>query len=415
MSRVDVKPRAPKRPAGSAKAMYPDLYRAVRHLLRDDFFVLNIGANDGVDNDPIHPFLMMFPNWRGLCVEPVHYNFNQLSYNYQNFPGIKLVQAAIGREQKPIYYIDERSGSDMNYVSQCCSFDREHVLKSLAALRSIRPGIVSDDAESYLVTDNSIPCVSLDQLLADWNVEQVDFLNIDVEGHDFEIFQQFDFDRYKPAIVCVESMSFNADESAAFKQILSDNNYHFLGVFSLLSTMYARGSGDSGEIVPNTLPMHLTPVDSTQYSDYEYEMGSTIEFGSAGDARKIVDYGWGPQNDGICWTKAEKAALSLRIPSQFVKAGLQLILEYRTFLVPEKLPSQRICLSVNDVVVHEWVENRTNASTSIAIPAECVGHNELTFQFHFPDAASPQSLGLRNDNRKLGIAMQSLKLVPLQS
>jgi FkbM family methyltransferase len=413
MSSVDLRPRAPKMRADSAEKMYPELYRAVKHLLKDDFFVLNIGANDGVDNDPIHPFLMMFPHWRGICVEPVHYNFKQLTYNYRNFPAIKLVQAAIGDQKKPLYYIDERSGCDMNYVSQCCSFDREYVLNTLASLRKIGPGIVSDDAESYLITDNSIPCLSLDQLLQDWNVEQVDFLNIDVEGHDYEVFKGFNFARFKPAIVCVESAGFNDAQSAIFKQTMSDNNYHFLGIFGLFSEMYARGTGESGEIVPNSLPIHLTPMDTTRDSAQEYAMGSTIEFGELGEARKILDYGWGPQREGHCWSKADKAALTLRIPSEYVNVGLELILEYRTFLDQDKLASQRIGVSVNGVVVHEWIEDRRTARKSITIPAECVGQTDLTIQFDLPDAASPKALELGHDARKLGIAMHSIRLVQL--
>lgn len=407
------KQRAPKIPAASAEKLYPDLYRAVKHLLKDDFFILNIGANDGVDNDPIHPFLVMFPHWRGICIEPVHYNFEQLAFNYRNFPAIKLVQAAISQEQKPLYYIDERACCDMNFVSQCCSCDREYVLKTLGDLRAFRPDIVSDDAESYLIADTSIPCLSLDQLLQEQGVEQVDFLNIDVEGHDYDVFMEFDFTRFKPAIICVESAGFNEEKRAVFNKVMADNDYQFLAIFGLFSQFFVRRQGNNGADVPNSLPLYLLPTEDTSKPSLEdYEADSAFELVAPGSANKILDYGWGAAENGQCWSKANQAALSLQIPDEYINTALKLVLEYRTFLHAEKLPGQRICIAVNGMAVDDWVEDSRIGSRSIDLPMKCAERNGITVVFDFPDAASPESLDVGRDKRKLGIAIRSIQLVP---
>jgi FkbM family methyltransferase len=412
MSSTIFKQRAPKIPAARAEKLYPDLYRAVKHLLKDDFFILNIGANDGVDNDPIHPFLVMFPRWRGICIEPVHYNFEQLTFNYRNFPAIKLVQAAIGQEQKPLYYVDERACCDMNFVSQCCSFDREYVLKTLAELRAFRPDIVSDDAERYLIADTSIPCLRLNQFLQDEGVEQVDFLNIDVEGHDYDVFMEFDIARFKPAIICVESAGFNEEKRAAFNKIMSDNNYQFLAIFGLFSQFFIKRQGTVADDAANNLPLYLLPSEDTSkpgLADYEAQPG--FEFGAMGNAYKILDYGWGAEENGQCWSQANEAALTVQIPDEYVNTELKLVLEYRTFLDPKKLPGQRICIYVNGLIVDDWVENSRMGSRSINLPLKCVEQNAITVVFDFPDAASPESLDLGRDKRTLGIAMRALQLV----
>lgn len=36
-----------------------------------------------------------------------------------------------------------------------------------------------------------------------------DFLSVDVEGHDMEVLQSFDFERHRPAVICVETISFS--------------------------------------------------------------------------------------------------------------------------------------------------------------------------------------------------------------
>ncbi len=36
-----------------------------------------------------------------------------------------------------------------------------------------------------------------------------DFVSVDTEGHDLTILQSFDFDRYRPALICVESLTFS--------------------------------------------------------------------------------------------------------------------------------------------------------------------------------------------------------------
>ncbi len=413
MVTTDFISRAPKNAVSPAETMYPEFYRAVKHLLRDDFTILNIGANDGVDNDPIYPFLLMYPQWRGICVEPVHYNFSQLSHNYQKYRGIKLVQAAVGDRPSPVYYIDSRSGCDMNYVSQCCSFDRDYVLDTLATLRESTPDAVSENAEKFLVVDHSIPCMSVEKILQDNSVECVDFLNIDVEGFDYLAFKQFDVAKYKPAIICVETITFSSEEQADFQQVMSENNYHLVGIFGLFSPVYIRAIADDGEFDFDAPPAHFTPADVAREKLDEYEVGSTLRFDGSSALAYLVCYeGWAPPSNGYCWSRDVGAALNLRIPDRYFNTELELVIEYRAFVDSDVLPAQTIQVSINGVALERWVRDKPKIATErIRIPSECVDQNDLHIQFEFPDAANLKSLGLGQDKRKLGIALYSLRLV----
>ncbi|MDZ7783941.1 MAG: FkbM family methyltransferase [Halioglobus sp.] len=241
--------------------MYPELYKTVRHLLADDFFVLNIGANDGVDNDPIHPFLLMYPHWRGIFVEPITYNFEQLVRNYRRFPNVELVQAAISDQPMTMYYVDERAGCDMSLVSQCCSLDREYVERALASIRGQRPDAVTDDAEQYIVADDSVLCLTVDELLSQHAVDRIDFLNVDVEGHDFEVFRALDLTRFRPTLVCVETVDFSEPQKTYFKDRMKTLNYRFLGIFGLFSEFYVRSPEEEDRVDWHSLPTFLHPAE----------------------------------------------------------------------------------------------------------------------------------------------------------
>ena len=68
----------------------------------------------------------------------------------------------------------------------------------------------------------------------------IHFLNIDAEGHDFEVLQSLDFERYSPKVICVEVFSggeklnkFQLKQNPIFK-LLKEKNYklYWSGFFS---------------------------------------------------------------------------------------------------------------------------------------------------------------------------------------
>lgn len=52
--------------------------------------------------------------------------------------------------------------------------------------------------------------------------KKIDFLSVDAEGHDFEVLQSLDFDRYDPSLIAVET------HKALFPEVLETNLYKFL-------------------------------------------------------------------------------------------------------------------------------------------------------------------------------------------
>lgn len=94
-----------------------------------------------------------------------------------------------------------------------------------------------------------VPATTLASLLARHGVERVDVLHIDVEGYDWEVLRQFDFDRYHPAVVRLETCSLPGDQRTEAREHLATRGYE---VFDLGSDLAA--------IVPEALALDSTFV-----------------------------------------------------------------------------------------------------------------------------------------------------------
>ena len=112
------------------------LDKRLQPFLRPDFFFVNVGANDGVINDPIYPFIAKY-GWRGIAVEPVPHVFERLRVNYRAFPDVVLEQVAISDQTRPIWFVRPGSGSAEYAVQQIGSLDAANVHERLTCLRQV--------------------------------------------------------------------------------------------------------------------------------------------------------------------------------------------------------------------------------------------------------------------------------------
>jgi FkbM family methyltransferase len=156
-----------------------------------DFFFVQIGANDGVLCDQIHPFITRF-QLAGLAVEPIPDLFEALQRTYRNYPRVKPVNVALHRTatRATIYRADPADTSLPSSTRGTASFDREHLRHFNIPDASILPV--------------EVPCITLHQLLDQHAVRHVDLLQIDTEGYDIEIVKMIDFSRVKPSVIRFE-------------------------------------------------------------------------------------------------------------------------------------------------------------------------------------------------------------------
>lgn len=69
-----------------------------------------------------------------------------------------------------------------------------------------------------------VPSLTLDDLLKAHNVQSIDFLSIDCEGHDYTILKAFSF-TVRPRLIMVEHAHHKAPKKAVFDALMAERGY----------------------------------------------------------------------------------------------------------------------------------------------------------------------------------------------
>lgn len=183
-------------------------------------FFVQIGSNDGNHGDPISGFIRRERRWSGIFVEPVPDIFKRLKASYGPDPRFIYENVLIGTSPEPakFYYVSERAKQELGdavpyWYDQLGSFDQQHIAKHLDGL--LVPYIV--EAE--------LPSVPLPAMLARNGVQHIDLLHIDTEGYDYEVLKQFDFERFRPAVVLYEHKHLKPELRAQAQALLKGYGY----------------------------------------------------------------------------------------------------------------------------------------------------------------------------------------------
>jgi FkbM family methyltransferase len=189
---------------------------AYQMIHADDFFFVQIGANNGVRGDKLYPFVTRH-NLKGIVIEPLKDLFEQLVVNYSDYPKIKPLNAAIDKEDgmRTLYRIDPNFKDMPEWGHAIASFNHNHVQEA----RKNCPGI-----EKHIITEE-VPCISFKSLIISQQIEKIDLLQIDTEGYDFEIIKTIDFELMPPQIIRYEHGAFSIREAKECVEFLIERGY----------------------------------------------------------------------------------------------------------------------------------------------------------------------------------------------
>ncbi|MGH7153945.1 MAG: FkbM family methyltransferase, partial [Acetobacteraceae bacterium] len=201
----------------SGRELSFDFEFAVAHLMlsRPEVFFVQIGANDGISNDPLHEFITRF-RWEGVLIEPLPDAFRLLQQTYAGHPQLHLINAAVAEHdgmQK--FYTIDADESTFGKAHQFSSFNREALLG--------QTDWVPDVAQRIVETE--VPCLSFDSLVRAVGDRSVDILLIDAEGYDLAILRMIDFARMRPSIICYEHVQMTKSERDEAAALLIRNEY----------------------------------------------------------------------------------------------------------------------------------------------------------------------------------------------
>jgi FkbM family methyltransferase len=167
-----------------------------KQLSNKNINFIQIGANDGVSQDPIYRFN---EKWSGILVEPIPEMFEQLKFNYfYKSKGKFFENLAIGEKNSIMdLKIPKYSEKNKDYRNKVASLVESNFIKM----------------EDYETIKTQV--ITLDQLIVNYKVDRIDLLLLDVEGYEISILNAFSFNP-RPKIIYMETRFFCFDEIVKF-------------------------------------------------------------------------------------------------------------------------------------------------------------------------------------------------------
>jgi len=182
-----------------------------------DFFFVQIGANDGITDDPIRQYITRY-HWRGILIEPLPDVFAKLVENYRDEPQLAFENAAIA----------DADGTATFYVA-----DGAVGGKSCSVFSSLRRDAV-ERALSWRDTPTANPvhpihvtALSVRSLIDQYRITRLDLLQCDAQGYDCELVGQFLDCGLKPRIIHFEHIHARHDALQQCYQRLVTAGYQF--------------------------------------------------------------------------------------------------------------------------------------------------------------------------------------------
>jgi len=189
-------------------------------------YLKNIKNGFYVDAGGYHPldrnntYLLYKKNWRGINID-----LSEFSIDLFNFirPDDVNINVAVANND--------------NYVTF-------YYQKKLSQLTTIKRNI-ADQRMQGSIKEQQIKSNKLSTIINNtkYKNRKIDFLNVDIEGADFDALKSLDFDIYRPKLVCVEIYDENIEKSdinvflkklnytrkwsATFSHLYTDDSYNF--------------------------------------------------------------------------------------------------------------------------------------------------------------------------------------------
>jgi FkbM family methyltransferase len=216
------------------------IYHAVlsSHLLdHRKLRIAVVGANDGVVNDPIFPWIRGNAlNTEIYLIEPQQKLRSILENNYEFHPSSHILSCAIGpRENSSLFSLKQEYWSDYKpFYSKgwpayraalgLTSASREHVEKHVR-------GFIKDADIEQAIEEETVEFMPLHEALIKHKLPpEIDILQIDAEGHDDTVVYNSSLDLCKPKVVYLEVAHMPQDRRSLMGEYLKGHGYRIYDI-----------------------------------------------------------------------------------------------------------------------------------------------------------------------------------------
>src|SRR5262249_38588007 len=126
-------------------------------------------------------------------------------------------------------------------------------------------------------------------------------------------------------------------------------------------------------------------------------------------SKAYVGSGWSLEDELGTWSDGAEATVRFKLDRSY-HTPMELVVQALPF-VPGERPEQHVAVLANDQQIANWTFRNGDSWTELRaeIPAEIVRSEELKLVFRISNPVSPNSIGLSDDARKLGLMVQRLR------
>lgn len=187
--------------------------------------IVQVGANDGVTNDPLFRFVSVHPDTTSIVlIEPQPDVVEILGENYASHPHATMVNCAIGPES-PLVLYRIKPEYQRHYKgiigSGVTSVNRDHVLGKAERLLPKFRGKTPED----LIESCEVECCVLADVLNRHEVSVVDVLQVDVEGFDDQVIYASNIGELLPRLINYETSLFAEQQHEVLGRYLDSLGY----------------------------------------------------------------------------------------------------------------------------------------------------------------------------------------------
>lgn len=208
------------------------------HLLtnmRQTLNIVQVGANDGITNDPLFDFISNHPySTRVILCEPQTYLIPELEKNYGFHDAKYIFNGAIGPETSLKLYRIKREcwpecsvpyakdWPEYRAPTGVTSSSYDHVLTWVS--KYYKGNLQYQD----VIEDVSVDCVNVRQLLQKAGLfDTIDVLQVDAEGFDDQVIYASNIGDFQPLVVNFEYGNLPQQRAQELREYLTQNGYIF--------------------------------------------------------------------------------------------------------------------------------------------------------------------------------------------
>ena len=161
-------------------------------------------------------YLMYKNGWSGINID-----LNPLTIELFNFMRPRDININIGisdtEDEKKLYFIDELNTQNTLDENQLNFLKNHHNIKD------------------HEIIEKKIRTKSIVTILKQHQLFHIDFMNLDIEGHELRVLKTIDFEKIKIKYLCVEMIEHNkksVENNEKVKNLLIQNNYKLVKNFN---------------------------------------------------------------------------------------------------------------------------------------------------------------------------------------